>query len=167
MGMLEKATQARQSARVKPGHLPVEPYDELAIFGGKSGLVLPKRPPETTTIHEAALDLRLPSLSRLLGIPESDVTSNSVSSFRTGPGAQSLYFTEDEPMAAPGGLPANWERLYREIPEPSYSFQGATTYSNSDKVFGPANPPGEAMLEDRWSSFMHQYAMMGPARPTY
>jgi hypothetical protein len=66
-------------------------------------------------------------------------------------------------MSMSTDIPSNWEGLYREIPESSYYGVGMA-YSNP--TVGPTNPPGEGvMLEDRWSSFMHHYAVIRDVQP--
>jgi hypothetical protein len=160
MTMRKKALQSRQSnfEEAKPDYPPVEPYDELAIFGGRTGLVMPKRQLDVTTPAEPSSGIRLPSIPNLLHPPPTEVIRPSVSnlSYRSDLQPQS-YVVND---ATSAGLPLNWEGLYREIPEPSYSYGPGTNYSNS--AAGPADPPADSvMLEDRWSSFMHHYTMMG------
>lgn len=164
MRMHEKAMQARQTTLVKQGYPRVEPYDELAIFGGRTGLVLPKRTPSSTSAASSSSVLQMPSIPpvpKLVHRSSSDAATPTGITFPGIAQPQQMYFIEDEDYSASAGLPTNWEGLYREVPDVSYSYgPTASTYTNA--VVGPANPPGEGvMLEDRWSSFMHQYAMIG------
>jgi hypothetical protein len=163
--MREKALQPHQSnpENARPGYPHVESYDELAIFGGRTGLVLPKRPFNTITPAATPSGIRLPSIPNLIHPSPAEVISPSIPhpSYRD-PQPQSAYVVNDTTSRS-AGLPSNWEGLHREIPESSYYGPG-TTYS--DPRAGPANLPGEGvMLEDRWSSFMHHYAMMGDVQP--
>lgn len=161
--MLEKSRQARQSLLLRSPPSSVEPYDELAIFGGRSGLVLPKghtpNPMATSSAHTSIpLDpnpFLLPTMPSLM--PDARTpTDHGFSSALGDP--QQLYYMDDEDLNAPDA----WERLYREVPEPSYSYGAGVSNANVGLgATGPANPPGEAMLEDRWSTFMHQYTMTG------
>ncbi|KAF7974586.1 hypothetical protein HWV62_11856 [Athelia sp. TMB] len=162
-GMLEKGRQARQSALLNTARTPVESYDELAIFGGRTGLVLPKG---NANDHSASVSnsppfnidpFLLPAMPSLL--PDARTPTGTVFPSALGD-PQQLYFMDDEDLSAPD----SWEGLYREIPEPSYSY-GASVVNPG--FTGPANPLGEAMLEDRWSSFMHQYALLGSGQRDY
>lgn len=170
--MLEKSRQARQSALLISPRSPVEPYDELAMFGGRTGLVLPK----STATAEPAASISSAAFDPnpfLLPTPPAHLPGARTPTgreFVPDSQNQGLYFMdEEEELSFDVGAPATWEGLYREVPEPSYSY-GASVGLNAHAighagtgagVSGPANPPGEAMLEDRWSTFMHQYAMTG------
>ena len=159
--MREKALQSRQanSKDARTGCPPGESFDELAIFGGRTGLVLPKRPLNIATSIMPPSGIRLPSIPNLLHPAPAGAVSPSVSHppYRSDPLPQSVYSVNDTTSLS-AEIPSNWEGLYREIPESSYYGPGSA-YSDAA---GPANPPGDdLMLEDRWSSFMHHYAMIG------
>jgi len=155
--MREKTLQSRQSNTddAKPGYPRIEPYDELAIFIGRMGLVLPKRPVNARTSVTLPSAIRLPSIPNLLRPHEE--TSPSLSHYPHRSAAQPGYVGSDS-ISTSTAFPLNWESLHREIPESTYYGSGTT---HSDTTVSPVNPPGDAMLEDRWSSFMHHYAMMG------
>jgi hypothetical protein len=153
--MHEKALQSRRSnfENAKLSYPQVEPYDELAIFGGRTGLVMPKRTFNAKGSGAASSSIRLPSIPNLLHPSPTEMLPPSVPhhAYRSETQLQSVHVNDAT------STPVNWEGLYREIPESSYYGHG-TAYSNA--AAGPANPPGEGvMLEDRWSSFMHQYAL--------
>lgn len=166
MTMHRKALLARQQVVEDPktGFPTVEPYDELAMFGGRTGLVLPKRPLASNKVPfmNSTRDFQITSIpsssqSRSAAVMAPQAVSNDPyqSHFQIHP---SIFGDELPPHGS--NLPTDWEGLYREIPEPSYSFGSGTGYS--DTMVGLANPPGEGvMLEDRWTSFMHQYGMIG------
>lgn len=156
--MLEKSRQARQSALLSSARSPVESYDELAMFGGRTGLVLPKRSTSDPATFPDPNPFLLPTT------PSARTPTGR--GFAHDPQHQELYFMDDdEDLSISTGAPDTWEGLYREVSEPSYSYGAGVTlnaHANGNTgagVTGPANPPGEAMLEDRWSTFMHQYAM--------
>jgi len=160
--MRKKALQSRQSDLDddKPDHPCIEPYDELAIFGGRTGLVMPQRQLNVATPAEPSSGIRLPSIPNLLHPPPTEVMRPSVSHPSCRSDLQPQSYVVNEATSTSTGLSLNWEGLYREIPEPSYSYGPGTNYS--DAAAGPANLPTDGvMLEDRWSSFMHHYAMMG------
>lgn len=161
--MLEKSRQARQSLLLRKPSSPIEPYDELAMFGGRTGLVLPKGTASdttaaVTTYAPAPIDsnpFHLPTIPSLLPGAFTPSTQQFPSTLGD---LQELYFMDDEEFSTSD----TWEGLYREVPEPSYRYGAGVTVPNIGLgVTGPANPPGEAMLEDRWSTFMHQYALNG------
>jgi hypothetical protein len=171
MGMRQKA-QSRQSypegARAYDPH--ADSIDELAIFRGRTGLVMPKRPLEASTSALPPSNIRLPSIPNLLHPAPAEVISPSDPrpSYRSDPQHQPVYVA-DTISSTSAGLPLNWEGLYREIPESTYSYGPGPTYSYAAAA-GPTNQSaGDMMLEDRWSSFMHHYAMTGdvPARTHY
>lgn len=154
--MQEKALQSRRSnfENAKLSYQQVEPYDELAIFGGRTGLVMPKRSLNVIGSGATSSSIRLPSIPNLLHPSPTEVLPPSVPhhAYRSETQPQSVHVVNDTTLP-----PMNWEGLYREIPESTYYGPG-TAYSNA--AASPVNPPGEGvMLEDRWSSFMHQYAL--------
>ena len=161
--MREKSHQSSPKG-VNTSCPPGESFDELAIFGGRTGLVLPKRPLNTAAPVTLPSGIRLPSIPHLLHTSPSEVMAPSITSptYRSDPQPQSIYAVNN-PMSMSTDIPSNWEGLYREIPESSY-YGAGVTYSNP--AAGPANPPGGSVtLEDRWSSFMHHYAMIGDVQP--
>ena len=161
--MREKALQSRQP-NLEDGRLdsysPVEPFDEIAIFAGRTGLVKPKHSFDVVSPVEPPSGIRLPSIPNLLHPPLAGIVPPPVShsSYRSDPNPQSAYIANDTTTTS-ADLPLNWEGLYREIPSPSYHYGTEGTYPDTA---GPTNAPTEGvMLEDRWSSFMHHYAMIG------
>lgn len=156
--MRQKVLQARHMNldEFRPGYPHVEPYDELAMFGGRTGLVLPKRasPAPTSILPPTRRQPAIPNIPPpSLTAPNSLVIPDNL--FRNNTRALHDLFA-DETLTTFESLPPNWENLYREIPEPSYSYGMGNSFPNAPQ--GLANPPGDGvMLEDRWSSFMHQY----------
>src|ERR1700723_94899 len=118
--MRDKALQSRQSNAedAKPYNLHVEPYDELAIFGGRTGLVMPKRSLDFFTAVEPPSNIRLPSIPNLLHSPPVEAISPPIShpSYRSDPQPQPVYVANDVTSTS-ATLPLNWEGLYREIPD--------------------------------------------------
>ena len=141
---------------VKPCYPHIEPYDELAIFGGRAGLVMPKHSSQPSTKDTPEI-IRIPTIPNLNQPPQSDSRSGGVypldDHILQDPFKEQLLSTSDS-------LPSNWENLYREISEPSFSHGLGNTCMNAGAA--PRSSHGElVMLEDRWSSFMHQYGMLG------
>lgn len=160
--MRQKARQGRHTVpshgiTIKPGYPHIEPYDELAIFGGRAGLVMPTRSSQPSSNLSTPEPIRIPSIPNLHPPPQ----TNSRSGDFYSPDDQILQdLFREQPPPTSGGLPSNWENLYREIPEPSFSHGFGNTHMDTGAV--PRNSLGEGvMLEDRWSSFMHQYGMLG------
>jgi len=161
--MRNKALQSRQSSYedAKSYHPLVESYDELEIFGGRTGLVMPKRALDGITPAGPSSGIRLPSIPNLLHPPSNEVISSvSQPPYRSDPEPQSVYVSSHATSSTSAGSPLNWEGLYREIPDSPYSYAQGINYSNT--TAGPVNSPAEGiMLEDRWSSFMQHYALAG------
>jgi len=134
-----------------------QPDDELSIFAGRTRLVsseqsfaspvpAPRQPPSKPTHtsgqpgtypHQGPLDHRLlphePLPSMHVVLPDSYL---------------------DNYHATFADLSGGWDGLFHEVPQPSY---GYTTNPTPHAV----RPSGEgAMLDDRWTSFMHNYNIL-------
>lgn len=159
--MRQKARQSRyivpSQGNIKSGQPHNEPYDELAIFGGRAGLVMPKHSSQSSSTKGTTEPIRIPTIPNLNQPPQSDSGSGGV----YPPDDQILQdLLKEQPLSASDSLPSNWENLYREVSEPTFSHGLGNAFMNTGAA--PRSSHGEfVMLEDRWSSFMHQYGMLG------
>lgn len=156
--MRQKAIQAQKSYHRRPGESVVDYTnisfdDELAIFGGRTRLVAPKRSFErlpTTTpsvVRPAAAES---------GLARDHSSGRSQSYVHNRGHTQRHSHAPLAEVTHPADLSIGWEGLYREIPEPSY---GSGTGDSG--AMHTANSLGEGfMLDDRWSSFMHHYGIL-------
>jgi hypothetical protein len=155
--MLEKAFRAREhfQARHEPVLSETQPDDELSIFGGKTRLVNPQQRPASPTIAP------LTSQPKPVGLT-------------TNQGAFDQYFREhhqqpalpesagshsgnylDNLQATFADLSGGWDGLFHEVPGPSYGLA-----TNSNPTYPPQQSGDGVMLDDRWSSFMHNYSIL-------
>lgn len=147
--MLQKAYEARERylSRREPTYNDGQPDDELSIFGGQTRLVNPKESTIAQPPRHAAADHRPSKVA-----PEGIVLSPVYPDPRVDTPQQ--YDYNHTTFA---DLSGGWDGLFHEVPRPAYE-----TRSNS----GPrqsVNPiaSGEgAMLDDKWSSFMHNYGIL-------
>lgn len=158
--MLQKASQAREHYKQRRAPVVAEtrPDDELSIFGGKMRLVSP--PPS----------LALPSTSK----PKPSTRSVRRTLRPAYPIQQPLLLDEilhqnnslpdnylDNLHVTFADLSAGWGGLFHEVPQASHGLPGnpGSPYSTAESVEG-------TMLDDRWSSFMHNYSILTePTQP--
>ncbi|KIJ63650.1 hypothetical protein HYDPIDRAFT_113150 [Hydnomerulius pinastri MD-312] len=129
----------------KSGDSHSEP-DELEVFGGRTLLVTPSK----SLICAPTLDMRFSSAPSLAS---SSKPTQTLPPAVARPQLDSITEAHGEPREGALGLPLEWESLYREIPGPSHvgPYGGASAYPLHASQNGDEN----IMLEDRWSSFMH------------
>ncbi|KAG6906781.1 hypothetical protein DXG01_012146 [Tephrocybe rancida] len=158
MLMLDKASQAREryTQRQNPATSETRPDDELLIFGGQTRLVssqpiaIALPPPIDATPRARLSDLRTPqSKSHASQTPQLLVERPAGSSHDHNPYVQH----QPDLRATFADLSGGWNGLFHEVPQPSHSVAQEGVGSPY-----PALESGDgAMLDDRWSSFMHNY----------
>lgn len=170
--MYAKAQKARQLPPDAVLDADTEPFDELAIFGGKTHFIVshsqtdksktqpPVAIPETIQVPppQPAVEAPLPHLN-------AQQLDDFVSQLSTMPSA--TFHGVAVPASAQEQL--NWESLYRELPShpsqnleldlafPDLASSNSTESAGADIGSPRAATHGGAMLEDRWATFMNNY----------
>lgn len=150
--MLQKAFQAREHYRERHEVVLAEaqPDEELAIFGGQTRLISPEKVFGSSAPSTPPLQLK-PNFNEHTPL-DSQLVKNSDEAQRMN--VPDGYL--DNLQATFADLTGGWDGLFHEVPQPCHGNFG---------VQYPAHESGEgAMLDDRWSSFMHNYSIL--AQPT-
>lgn len=149
--MLRKAYQARGSyqAHLAPVLTEAQPDDELSIFGGRTRLIVPNR----STGHESAG----PMLSHTADVEDTDSGDplHRPASVPVHHAPHPIVNLPENLQRTFADLSGGWNGLFHEIPRPSH---GLPLHPTGNQ---PVHPTGSgAMLDDKWSSFMHNYGIL-------
>jgi hypothetical protein len=154
--MLIKAYHARQMHLGNTVVPVAAPDDEISIFGGRPAAVVhspssnvssPERnnsPPEVQPAPSRQATLRAPVARAPAALPEMTIPEPPLAAFDGGQWAEAR-------LAQRG-----WEGLFREGPGPGYGMQNE--YPMDMTTDGGA-------MDDRWSSFMHNYNILEVDEP--
>ncbi|RDB23841.1 putative transcriptional regulatory protein C1F7.11c [Hypsizygus marmoreus] len=164
--MLQKAYEAREryNQRREPVLHETQAEDELSIFSGRTRLVNPEQSLASPVIGPSVLKPHSGSSNRTYVEPTafhpppprpSMLSPHSLE--------QTLLHGEtllpegslDNLQATFADLSGGWEGLFYEIPQPP---------GNSSSIQGSGEG---AMLDDRWTSFMHNYSILTEPTPQY
>ncbi|KAF8842829.1 hypothetical protein BDN67DRAFT_925562 [Paxillus ammoniavirescens] len=152
----EKAVEARSGIPQhepvanleRPGYSPNLP-GEAEMYDGRTTLATGSKP----LIRAPTLDSRFPP-----GAPmaSSSKYMQSLPAPVIHPPVAKIMESDQAPGHGAIALPLQWESLYREIPEPSHAGPGGASTSSVHPFHNPPQRGHEnIMVQDRWSSFMH------------
>ncbi|KAF5384413.1 hypothetical protein D9615_003300 [Tricholomella constricta] len=155
--MLKKASLARDhyNQRRAPVVTETQPDDELSIFGGRTRLV-----PSVRLLSPE------PMSNRRHSSPQTPHPKGPTGQLSALDGAANQSSTPpdrylDNLHATFADLSGGWDGLFHEVPQPSHGLPGT-----SRSPYPPPESGEGAMLEDRWSSFMHNYSILTePTQP--
>ncbi|KAH7910916.1 hypothetical protein BJ138DRAFT_49320 [Hygrophoropsis aurantiaca] len=128
-----------------------EPDEELAIFGGRTMLVTNSKSPPESALDPTRLARSSVERGSSQSFPIQQHPASIIPQAQAGPSQPPRYTTSEGSI----GMPVEWENLYREIPGPEGPQGTHTLYGSIQRLEHPA---GGAVLEDRWSCFMHDSA---------
>ncbi|KAF9233911.1 hypothetical protein BU15DRAFT_90182 [Melanogaster broomeanus] len=152
----QKAVEARleplqHEPVVSPGRPGGSPnlHDDMEMYGGRTMLVPPSKP----FIRARTQDTHFPAEASLAS---SSKYMHSLHASAIHPALAKIAASEGERQGVVG-LPLEWESLYGDIPGPSHvSPQGASSVL---PFHSPTQQGAQAdVLEDRWSSYMHNHS---------
>ena len=156
--MLHKALEAH-SQHSESHEGDSQPDDELSLFAGQTRLISPEQPfTSPAPTPKPRQSQAKPNHGGPLGVyaQHSSSLGHQLVPHEPLPNKR-VFFPDNYPenfQATFSDLSGGWDGLFHEIPQPSYAF-GSSTHSHSPR------PSGEgAMLDDRWSSFMHNYNIL-------
>ncbi|KAG6864818.1 hypothetical protein C0991_006939 [Blastosporella zonata] len=163
--MLEKAFQARERyrQRQKPVLPEARPDDELSIFGGRTRLV--STHPVITSLIAAAnggcsSSESPPQTSSQANppiAPSDDDLQNQRHSHNNAFYTTQRQTNQRSPRATFADLSGGWDGLFHEVPRPS---RGVPPQGTMNSPYPALESGDAAMLDDRWSSFMHSYNIL-------
>lgn len=131
--------------------------DELSIFGGLTRLINPRRSPDSDNIPTNNPPIYLPASFQIPEIRQQRSAIQTSFPHQSRESGSSSHYSTQGCDTAVGDPRASWD-----VPAPSYGF--ATGYSDSGSTYSVNRAEESAMLDDRWSSFVHNYGIMGDFR---
>lgn len=155
--MLQKAFRAREHFHERREPVPSDAQhdDELSIFGGKTRLVGPHESSASPTIAPAKSQSQ----------PVHPTRNQPALNQRQFTGPQQAMVPEihtsypnnylDSLQATFADLSGGWDGLFHEVPGPSYGLA-----TNSNTTYHAQQSGDGVMVDDRWSSFMHNYSIL-------
>lgn len=150
--MLQKAFKAREHYSQQRTLVVTQkqPDDELSIFGGQARLVSETLPTSSDSVRssEQSGQRELRSADLVDQLPALDGLFNH---------SDALQFPDyfaDNAQATFADLSGGWDGMFHEVPQPAASLPGG---SNALCLLSDS---GDAMLDDRWSFFMHNYSIL-------
>ncbi|KNZ81115.1 hypothetical protein J132_03107 [Termitomyces sp. J132] len=143
--MLEKAFHAKERYRQRqpPVVHETRPDDELSIFGGRTRLVASQS--TTSTLSNSGLDVNLFTSSSADEALDSQVQDHT--RYRSDPRNENVTFAD---------LSGGWDGLFHGAPQPN----SRHLPGNSSSPYPILESGDGTMLDDRWSSFMHNYNIL-------
>ncbi|KAG5639732.1 hypothetical protein H0H81_000012 [Sphagnurus paluster] len=150
--MLQKAFKAREHYSQQRTLVVTQkqPDDELSIFGGQARLVSETLPTSSASVPSSKQSgqRELRSADLVDQLPALDGLFNH---------SDALQFPDyfaDNAQATFADLSGGWDGMFHEVPQPAASLPGG---SNALCLLSDS---GDAMLDDRWSFFMHNYSIL-------
>lgn len=173
--MYAKAQKARQLPPDAVLDADSEPFDELAIFGGKTHFVVSHSQTDKSGSRPGAapetLQVPVPPAAKA---PLADLDSQQLDDFISQLSTFPPPSTYDNTQLEGDDDQVNWESLYRELPShPAQNFEMDLAFpdlgSGNNGAGGAGGigsqtvaPQSGAMLEDRWATFMNNYDFVMP-----
>ncbi|KAF9224781.1 hypothetical protein BS17DRAFT_49346 [Gyrodon lividus] len=144
---VEARSEALQHEPVVNTRGPGDPPNLLEVFGGRTTLVTPPK----RLIGPPTLDSQF---SPGASLASSSHYMHSLPAPVIHPPLAKITESDEVPDHSAIALPLEWEGLYREIPGPSHA--GPHRATGVHPIHNPPQRNHEnIILEDRWSSFMH------------
>ncbi|KAF9467158.1 hypothetical protein BDZ94DRAFT_1305645 [Collybia nuda] len=156
--MLQKAFRAREHFHERREPIPSETQhdDELSIFGGKTRLVNPQQFPVSPFMAPGVPQLKsaLPARNQTAFAHEQFPGHlQQITASENHARSSSNYL--DNLQATFADLSGGWDGLFHEVPGPSYGLS-----TNTNPTYPVQQSGNGIMLDDRWSSFMHNYSIL-------
>jgi hypothetical protein len=162
--MHDKAVQAH--SQHSDLHMPVlsdsQADDEFAIFAGQTRLVSPEQPFTSPTPAPRQSHSKLIHRGQIETFPlpasplDHRLLPHELLSCKPSVSTDSYLDTYQATFA---DLSGGWNGFFHEVPQSSYGFASTSSPHHMQ-------PSGEgSMLDDRWTSFMHNYNIMAVPSP--